>query len=71
MDSFEIEVDCSGGGTPHVHKILVSCKRGEIYNVGPSRVRLRYDCPHSGEQFIASFNAPAETGRPFKIEGVS
>jgi hypothetical protein len=30
MDSsFEIEVDCNGGGTPHVHKIVISCKRGE------------------------------------------
>lgn len=68
-DEFEVEVDCVGGGTPHVHTIVVSCKGGVrgAYGVGPTKVRLRYDCPTSGQALVASFEAPASAGRPFKV----
>ena len=66
-DDFEIEVDCAGGGTPHLHTIVVSCRPRGAYGVGPTKVRLRYDCPTSGEALVASFEAPASAGRPFKV----
>jgi hypothetical protein len=70
MERFEVEVDCVGGGTPHVHTIVVSCKDEGVYNVGPTKVRLHYACPTSGEGLVASIDAPASAGRPFKVERV-
>jgi hypothetical protein len=72
MDKIEfvVEVDCVGGGTAHVHTIVIS-GMGGVYNVGPTKVRLRYDCPTSGEALVASFDAPPSAGRPFKIERVN
>jgi hypothetical protein len=67
---FEVKVDCVGGGTPHVHTIVIS-SMGGVYHVGPTKVRLRYDCPTSGEALVASFEAPPSAGRPFKIERVN
>ena len=68
--SFEVEVDCVGGGTPHVHRMLVTAG-SVVYNVAPTRVRLQYVCPASGEALMASFDVPAGAGRPFAVARVS
>jgi hypothetical protein len=71
MDSFEIEVGCSGGGTAHTHRIVVKAGPGTYGASPPTNARMQYTCPVTGEAFIATFKPPTGAGRPFAIEKVT
>jgi hypothetical protein len=71
MASFEVEVDCQGGGTVHRHTIAVESGQGPVFNASkPSKVRLQYTCPTSGQALIATFTPPVGASRPFSIRTV-
>jgi hypothetical protein len=71
MKSFEVEVDCQGGGTAHTHTIVVGAGEEPIYNASPSsNVRLQYTCPQSGQALIAIFKPPVGASRPFSVTKV-
>jgi hypothetical protein len=71
MASFEIEVGCQGGGTAHKHTIVVETGHEPVYNASkPSKIRLQYTCPVSGQALIASFNPPVGASRPFSVTKV-
>ena len=71
MTSFEVEVGCQGGGTPHKHTIVVEVGQEPVYNASkPSKVRLQYTCPVSGQALIAIFTPPVGASRPFSVTKV-
>lgn len=71
MASFEVEVGCQGGGTAHKHTIVVETGLPPIFNASkPSKVRLQYTCPVSGQALIATVTPPVGASRPFAVTKV-
>lgn len=72
MQTFEIEVNCSSGGTPHKHTLVVTPGGSGVYNASPpTKVRLQYACPATGDKLIAIFEPPVGAARPFEISKVT
>jgi hypothetical protein len=71
MSNFEIEVNCSSGGTPHKHTIVVESTPGVHGASPPTRVRLQYTCPVTEEALLAIFQPPVGAARPFTIAKVN
>ncbi len=71
MKTFEVEVPCTGGGTPHSHLLVVERGPGMRGASRPTRVRLQYTCPETDEAFVAVFEPPVGAGRPFVIVQVT
>jgi hypothetical protein len=68
--TFEIEVNCESGGKPHTHTIVVKSDTVIHGSSKPSRVRLQYTCPTTGEALIATFEPPVGAGKPLTVTQV-
>ena len=71
MCNFEINVNCTSGGIVHTHTIVVKSSTGAYGASHPSRVRLQYTCPVTGDALIAAFEPPNGAARPFSVEKVN
>lgn len=72
MNSFELEVECTAGGSKHQHLLIISGGKGEVaYASNTGKVRLRYECPVSNMARYATFKEPSGISRPFAIVSVS
>lgn len=68
MRDFLVSVDCSGGGTPHKHAVIVRPGAGGVHGAAPpTPVRLQYRCPVSGQDLKVRFTPPVGSARPFMV----
>jgi hypothetical protein len=72
MGNFEIEVSCDRGGTPHTHRLVVEPGQSVVFGASkPTKVRLQYTCPATGEPQMAIFTPPIGAARPFAVVKVN
>ena len=71
MPTFEIEVACSAGGVAHKHTLVIEPDQSGVFNASPpTKVRLQFTCPLSGQPVVAPIIPPVGAARPFEIKQV-
>ena len=71
MPTFEVEVTCSSGGVAHTHRLVIEPDSSGVFNASPpSKVRLQFNCPVSGQAVVVPITPPVGAARPFNIQQV-
>jgi hypothetical protein len=69
--TFEHEVICHGGGAAHKHTLVIEPNESGVYGASPpTKVRLQFICPVSGQAVVVPISPPVGASRPFDVKQV-